>query len=82
MKPESIQKLQQNVPELKELIAFLSSEVQKLNTLDDLADLDVTERHDALSGKLWAYKTLSTMLAPLIGTVPETHGADPSEYVA
>lgn len=81
MKPETIQKLQENVPELKELMAFLATELQKLNTLSDLPEARA-DREIAVEGKRWAHKTLAAMLAPLIGKVDEIVGVDPAEYVA
>ncbi len=80
MKPETVKKLQENVPELRELVAFLAMEAAKLNVLDDLDSLPVSERGDVVSGRMWAYKTISRMLAPLVGAVEVPGRPDPSEY--
>ncbi len=82
MKPETIKRLQENIPELKELIGFLASEAAKLNTLDGLEAMTDKEQYEAVNGKIWAYKTITAMLAPLVGVQDTVIGVDPKEYVA
>lgn len=82
MKPETVQKLKQDVPELRELIAFLASEAEKLNTLEGIDDAIPHGIAVEVLSRKRAYQTLTAMLAPLIGDVQRLVGVDPQEYVA
>lgn len=68
------------MPEVKELIAFLQSEADKLYTLEGLGDFDTRERQVKLDGKMWAYNTISNMLAPLLQSVDNPVGTNPEDY--
>lgn len=82
MKPETIKRLQENVPELRELIAFLSAEATKLNTLDGVIDFhDPIQLAVAVKARIRAYETISTMLAPLVSPIDKPVGTDPKEFV-
>lgn len=82
MKPETIKKLQETVPELRELLAFLASEAAKLNMLDSVPEsgshIDIAL--EVLARKR-AYETLTKMLTPLIGSIESVSGVDPKEFV-
>lgn len=81
MKPETIQKLRENVPEFRELLAFLASEAAKL---DSLSILDKTLTPDLgahIVGLRYARDTINAMLAPLLETVDKPTGVNPAEYM-
>lgn len=80
MKPETVKRLQENVPELKELITFLATELQKLSSIDGLRDIPRPEREIALEGRIWAYDTLTALLLPLITTSSTVMPSNPKEY--
>lgn len=81
MNPATIQKLREERPEFNELIAFLSSEAAKLNTLDGLDKLTPDDRAIEATARLRAYETLCTILSPLIQTVDNPVGINPKEFV-
>lgn len=81
MSPETVKKLQENVPELRELIAFLSAGAEKLNTL---ADIQLITAHDLaveVMARKHAYKTITDMLAPLLDVQDTDVVTDSNEYV-
>lgn len=82
MSPKTVSKLHEGVPEFKELLAFLTSELAKCDTLEGLGELDFKERAYEITVRLRVKERLAAMLAPLLG-VPETLARpNPEEYVA
>lgn len=83
MNPQSVLKLRENIPELRELIQFLASELAKLNTLDGVAAADSEDMVIAreVRARLIAHHTLQEMLSPLLMETDKTVGVDPSEFV-
>lgn len=81
LKPESIKKLQKNVPELKELILFLARKANELNTLEGLEGLEITERAYEVTARLRAYDKLKNILAPLVNVEEELVGGSNKDYV-
>lgn len=82
MKPSTVQKLLENIPEVRELVAFLASEAEMENKLDGLDALPADERAIEATVRIRTHKRIVSMLAPLIGTQTlDGGGTDPSEYV-
>ena len=81
MNPEVIRKLQIEVPELQELIVFLSAEAEKLNTLANIELTDPTEIAIEVLARKRAYDTVRDMISPLLDTQPQTTGANNAEFV-
>jgi hypothetical protein len=81
MKPETIKKLQKNVPELKELVLFLAQKANELNTLDGLEGLEITERAYEVTARLRAYEKLRDILAPLVDVQQELSTGNNAEYI-
>lgn len=82
MKPETVAKLRENIPELRELITFLASELAKLHTIEDLKLVPLADRPVALEAKFWAYNAVGAILAPLLEDAVIPNLTDPKEYVA
>ena len=80
MTPEEIKKLQENVPELRSLVRFLAIEANKLNTLDGLEGLEITERAYEVTARLRAYNKLKDILAPLVTVQEVIHTLNKREY--
>jgi len=68
MKPSTIKKLTEEVPEFRELLAFLATEVQKLDTLVDFNGKDDRVIAIETIGKHYARETLLKILEPLLNT--------------
>lgn len=81
MNPQTVNKLRENIPELRELIAFLASEANKLDTLQGLDTMPIFERSYEITARLRAKQTIDAILAPLLGDVDNPVGVDPKEYV-
>lgn len=80
MNPQTITKLRENIPELRELVAFLKGKAEELNTLYGLDLMTSEDRAIEATARLRAYNTLYGMLAPLIDTPDKQKGVDPKEY--
>lgn len=80
MKPETIRRLQENIPELRELLAFLRAEIAKSDTLDGLELLDFKERAYEASVRLRTRDRLVAMFTPLIDPVEAITSLNPKEY--
>lgn len=83
MNPQLAQKLMSEVPEMKEFVAYVIAEVQKLNTLSNITWTDNGERTIALVvlSRQIAIDTLTNILVPLLNTQQSTLRPDPKEYV-
>jgi len=81
MNPKSVIKLRENIPELRELIAFLASEASKENNLDGIDELPADERAIEATVRVRTYKRLLAILAPLIDPVDSGVAPNPAEYV-
>lgn len=81
MPPESIAKLRKS-PQFKELIGYLGTELDKVDSLDGLAALSFTERAYEATSRLRAKEFLTGILAPLLETGDKPGGIDPKEYIA
>lgn len=80
MNPQTIARLNENVPEFKELRAFLTSEYRRLDSLDGLETLPFKERAYEVSARLQAKAILGSILGSLVGQVVHS-GTDPKEYM-
>lgn len=82
MNPETTKFLQSDVPQLKELIVYLATEAQKLNTLSDIkatAPMDIALETLA---RQRAYQTLTDILKPLVDVQEDRQGGlSNAEYV-
>lgn len=81
MNPETVKKLQENVPELRELVAFLAAEAEKLNTLADLGEFAHNDIAVEVIARKRAYDTIQRMLSPLLDVQESGSGIDVQEYV-
>lgn len=81
MSPQTIKKLQENIPELRELIAFLTAEAEELNVIADIHLTSPTEIALEVLARQRAYKTIKDILSPLLDTQETIISIDPSEYV-
>lgn len=82
MNPRIVQKLLENIPEVRELVAFLAAEANKLNTLDGINEpAEPTTLAVEVLARLRAKQTIDAMLAPLLVSVDKPTGTDPSEFV-
>ncbi len=81
LKPETIKKLQAEFPELQELRLHLAQEAAKLNTLDGLGGLSITERAYEVTARLRAFETIKAILAPIVNVEDVLTPPDPKEYV-
>lgn len=79
MNPATIKKLLENVPELRELIEFINSEVKKLNDLSDIKLTDDREIAVEVLARQRAIETLERILEPLISE-QVIEATDPHEY--
>lgn len=80
MNPETIKKLRENIPEFLELIAYLTAELSKADSLEGLETLDFKERAYETGVRLRMKERLSAMLAPLVADVDKSLGVNPREY--
>ena len=81
MNPDTVKKLTEDVGEFKELITYLASEAQKLNTLDGVEKTGVSVEVEVLA-RLRAYETLQRILAPLVNFQDLSTGVVLNDYVA
>jgi hypothetical protein len=81
MNPKTVEILTKNVPELKELIAFLQSEAQKLDTLAGISAPTPNDIAVEVLARKRAKETIDAMLAPLLGHVDKPTGINPEEFV-
>lgn len=79
MNPQTLKRLQENLPELKELRMYLASEVKKADTLHGIEELPVDERSHEVSVRAGVKRRLETILTGLF-PVDTATGADPKEY--
>lgn len=83
MKPESVAKLLQ-LPEGRELVAFLESELAKLKDMSFLNALH-NSTPDQVSLLVWSrfhsLNTLESMLAPFINTQQKPVGTNPDDFL-
>lgn len=69
MHPLLAQKLMIEVPEMKELLAFLIEKAEELDRIDDIADLsDPEEIALEVKARRRAYEKLKLMLSPLLNS--------------
>lgn len=80
MNPQTIQRLKE-LPEFKELVAFIGAEASKLQGYDGLQDLSFTERAYEVSIRMRMKERLDAILQPLLGGVDKPAGVDPQEFV-
>lgn len=82
MKPETIQKLTSDVPELKELIAFLIEEAGKLNNLSNLnMDMPYDQVAIEVKARQRAYEKIGDILHPLLNVQPKIEGIKNEDFV-
>jgi hypothetical protein len=81
MRPETIAKLQSNSPEFRELLAFLASEAQRLESWEGLDKLSFHERAYEVTSRMRSVETIKGILGPLLGVTHSLEKPDPTEYV-
>ncbi len=77
MDPKIVNKLLENVPELKDFISYIKGEVLKLDSLSSIEEDKLTEVE--IRARKRATEVLVSILYPLINT-QETSGVSKSEY--
>ena len=80
LKPETIRKLQTELPELQELRDHLVEEARKLNTLEAIESVTTDSIAVEVLARLRAYDTIKAILAPIVDVANPLTRSDPKEY--
>ena len=81
MNPTVVAKLLSDIPECKEFIAFIQSEVQRLNTLEDFEKVKTEDMTIEVLARLRAVNQLKAILFPLLNSEEKVIGVDSKEFV-
>lgn len=81
MLQQTIQKLNSESPEFRELLQYLAEEAQKLNSLEGLGLVNISERGLEVTARLRAYETLREILKNLVDIDNSVKHEIDDEYV-
>lgn len=81
LNPNIAKKLMSEVPEMKEFVAFLSSQAILLNQLSDIELDDPIELAVEVKSRQRAYETIIRILEPLVNVQDEITTGIKNEYV-